>query len=161
MATPASKLLKYSLDGSGQPLTFEHGSDVSTDLEKSDVLKAKLSELGANLQPGETKYFKSSMNFNAVIDFDGQEKRPSLDQQLAYGKVKLAISIEKDADGNIFYSGEVGDTYDFDWHDVSYSNGGYKVVIINNIAVKLQEEGALQPFNWTATVKGKIQGDNK
>ena len=153
--TIASKLLKYSLDGSGQPLTFEHGSDVSTDLEKSDVLKAKLSELGANLQPGETKYIKTS------LDFNGGEMDSSLDQKLAYGKVKLIISIQKDTKGNIFYSGEVGDTYDFDWHDVSYSNGDYKVVIINNIAVKLQEEGALQPFNWTASIKGCVQGGSK
>ena len=154
--TIASKLFKHSLEGSGQPLTFERGSDVSTDLEKSDVLKAKVEELSQSLKPGETKYIKTSMDFNG-----GNKSIVSLDPKLAYGKVKLAICIEKDAEGNISYSGEVGDTYDFDWHNVSYANGRYKLVIINNIAVKLQEEGALQPFNWIASIKGHIQGDNK
>lgn len=92
----ASKFLIYSLEGSGELLSFEHGSDVSKDLEQSDVLAAKVRELSQNLKPGEKKYFYSSMDFN-----NGDKNSPSKDQQLAYGKVKLAISIEKDAKGNI------------------------------------------------------------
>lgn len=153
----ASKFLRYSLEGSGELLSFEHGSDVSKDLEQSDVLAAKVRELSQNLKPGEKKYFYSSMDFN------GGKMNPPRDQQLAYGKVKLAISIEKDAKGNITYSGKVGDTYNFDWHTVNQSN--YKnehiKLIMNNGAVLYQEIGALQPFNWTASISGHVHGGNE
>ena len=154
----ASKFLRYSLEGSGELLSFEHGSDVSKDLEQSDVLAAKVRELSQNLKPGEKKYFYSSMDFN-----NGDKNSPSKDQQLAYGKVKLAISIEKDAKGNITYNGKVGDTYNFDWHAVnqsSYKNEHIKL-IMNNGAVLYQEIGALQPFNWTASISGHVHGGNK
>ena len=153
----ASKFLRYSLEGSGKSLSFEHGSDISKDLEHSDVLAAKVRELSQHLKPGEKKYFYSSMDFN------GGKMNPSRDQQLAYGKVKLAISIEKDAKGNITYSGKVGDTYNFDWHMVnqsSYKNEHIKL-IMNNGAVLYQEIGALQPFNWTASISGHVHGGNK
>ena len=81
-----------------------------------------------------------------------------MDQQLAYGKVKLAISIEKDKSGHISYMGEVGDTYNFDWHELTmpnYQNEHVKLVM-NNGAVIYQKIGALQPFNWTASIKGHI-----
>ena len=153
----ASKFLRYSLEGSGELLSFEHDSDVSKDLEQSDVLAAKVRELSQNLKPGEKKYFYSSMDFN------GGKMNPPRDQQLAYGKVKLAISIEKDAKGNITYSGKVGDTYNFDWHTVNQSN--YKnehiKLIMNNGAVLYQEIGALQPFNWTALISGHVHGGNE
>lgn len=153
----ASKFLRYSLEGSGELLSFEHDSDVSKDLEQSDVLAAKVRELSQNLKPGEKKYFYSSMDFN------GGKMNPPRDQQLAYGKVKLAISIEKDAKGNITYSGKVGDTYNFDWHTVNQSN--YKnehiKLIMNNGAVLYQEIGALQPFNWTASISGHVHGGNE
>ena len=154
----ASKFLRYSLEGSGELLSFEHGSDVSKDLEQSDVLAAKVRELSQNLKPGEEKYFYSSMDFN-----NGDKNSPSKDQQLAYGKVKLAISIEKDAKGNITYNGKVGDTYNFDWHAVnqsSYKNEHIKL-IMNNGAVLYQEIGALQPFNWTASISGHVHGGNE
>ena len=154
----ASKFLRYSLEGSGELLSFEHGSDVSKDLEQSDVLAAKVRELSQNLKPGEKKYFYSSMDFN-----NGDKNSPSKDQQLAYGKVKLAISIEKDAKGNITYNGKVGDTYNFDWHAVnqsSYKNEHIKL-IMNNGAVLYQEIGALQPFNWTASISGHVHGGNE
>ncbi|CDA46848.1 putative hemagglutinin-related protein [Dialister sp. CAG:486] len=154
----ASKFLRYSLEGSGELLSFEHGSDVSKDLEQSDVLAAKVRELSQNLKPGEQKYFYSSMDFN-----NGDKNSPSKDQQLAYGKVKLAISIEKDAKGNITYNGKVGDTYNFDWHAVnqsSYKNEHIKL-IMNNGAVLYQEIGALQPFNWTASISGHVHGGNE
>ena len=153
----ATKFLRYSLEGSGKSLSFEHGSDISKDLEHSDVLAAKVRELSQHLKPGEKKYFYSSMDFNAG------KMNPSRDQQLAYGKVKLAISIEKDAKGNITYSGKVGDTYNFDWHMVnqsSYKNEHIKL-IMNNGAVLYQEIGALQPFNWTASISGHVHGGNK
>ena len=153
----ASKFLRYSLEGSGKSLSFEHGSDVSKDLEHSDVLAAKVRELSQNLKPGEKKYFYSSMDFNVG------KMNPSRDQQLAYGKVKLAISIEKDAKGNITYNGKVGDTYNFDWHTVNqstYKNEHIKL-IMNNGAVLYQEIGALQPFNWTASISGHVHGGNK
>ena len=153
----ASKFLRYSLEGSGELLSFEHDSDVSKDLEQSDVLAAKVRELSQNLKPGEKKYFYSSMDFN------GGKMNPPRDQQLAYGKVKLAISIEKDAKGNITYSGKVGDTYNFDWHTVnqsSYKNEHIKL-IMNNGAVLYQEIGALQPFNWTASISGHVHGGNE
>ena len=153
----ASKFLRYSLEGSGELLSFEHDSDVSKDLEQSDVLAAKVRELSQNLKPGEKKYFYSSMDFN------GGKMNPPRDQQLAYGKVKLAISIEKDAKGNITYSGKVGDTYNFDWHTVnqsSYKNEHIKL-IMNNGAVLYQEIGALQPFNWTASISGHVHGENE
>lgn len=57
----------------------------------------------------------------------------------------------------------MGDTYDFNWHEVSqsnYENENYKLVI-NNIAVAYQKTGALQPFNWTASISGRVQGGNK
>ena len=153
----ASKFLRYSLEGSGELLSFEHDSDVSKDLEQSDELAAKVRELSQNLKPGEKKYFYSSMDFN------GGKMNPPRDQQLAYGKVKLAISIEKDAKGNITYSGKVGDTYNFDWHTVNQSN--YKnehiKLIMNNGAVLYQEIGALQPFNWTASISGHVHGGNE
>ena len=155
----ASKFLRYSLEGSGELLSFEHGSDVSKDLEQSDVLAAKVRELSQNLKPGEKKYFYSSMDFNGA----DKAKPVSRDQQLAYGKVKLAISIEKDDKGNITYSGKVGDTYNFDWHTVnqsSYKNEHIKL-IMNNGAVLYQEIGALQPFNWTASISGHVNGGNK
>ena len=155
----ASKFLRYSLEGSGELLSFEHGSDVSKDLEQSDVLAAKVRELSQNLKPGEQKYFYSSMDFNSKRN----NVLPTKDQQLAYGKVKLAISIEKDVKGNITYSGKVGDTYNFDWHTVnqsSYKNEHIKL-IMNNGAVFYQEIGALQPFNWTASIKGYVQRGNK
>lgn len=154
----ASKFLRYSLEGSGELLSFEHGSDVSKDLEQSDVLAAKVRELSQNLKSGEKKYFYSSMDFN-----NGDKNSPSKDQQLAYGKVKLAISIEKDAKGNITYNGKVGDTYNFDWHAVnqsSYKNEHIKL-IMNNGAVLYQEIGALQPFNWTASISGHVHGGNE
>ena len=155
----ASKFLRYSLEGSGELLSFEHGSDVSKDLEQSDVLAAKVRELSQNLKPGEKKYFYSSMDFNGA----DKAKPVSRDQQLAYGKVKLAINIEKDGKGNITYSGKVGDTYNFDWHTVnqsSYKNEHIKL-IMNNGAVLYQEIGALQPFNWTASISGHVNGGNK
>ena len=155
----ASKFLRYSLEGSGELLSFEHGSDVSKDLEQSDVLAVKVRELSQNLKPGEKKYFYSSMDFNGA----DKAKPVSRDQQLAYGKVKLAISIEKDDKGNITYSGKVGDTYNFDWHTVnqsSYKNEHIKL-IMNNGAVLYQEIGALQPFNWTASISGHVNGGNK
>ena len=124
------------------------------------MLEAKVKELSQSLKPGETKYIKTSMDFNGSAVLSEGDSAPSLDQKLAYGKVKLAICIEKDAKGNISYSGEVGDTYDFDWHEFG-DQSGYNFVMINNIAVKLQEEGALQPFNWIASIKGKIQGGKK
>ena len=155
----ASKFLRYSLEGSGELLSFEHDSDVSKDLEQSDVLAAKVRELSQNLKPGEKKYFYSSMDFNSKRN----NVLPTKDQQLAYGKVKLAISIAKDVKGNITYSGKVGDTYNFDWHTVNQSN--YKnehiKLIMNNGAVFYQEIGALQPFNWTASIKGYVQRGNK
>lgn len=55
------------------------------------------------------------------------------------------------------------DTYNFDWHMVnqsSYKNEHIKL-IMNNGAVLYQEIGALQPFNWTASVKGRVQGERK
>ena len=155
----ASKFLRYSLEGSGELLSFEHDSDVSKDLEQSDVLAVKVRELSQNLKPGEKKYFYSSMDFNGA----DKAKPVSRDQQLAYGKVKLAISIEKDDKGNITYSGKVGDTYNFDWHTVnqsSYKNEHIKL-IMNNGAVLYQEIGALQPFNWTASISGHVNGGNK
>lgn len=99
------------------------------------------------------------------MDFNSKRNNvlPTKDQQLAYGKVKLAISIEKDVKGNITYSGKVGDTYNFDWHTVnqsSYKNEHIKL-IMNNGAVFYQEIGALQPFNWTASIKGYVQRGNK
>ena len=154
----ASKFLRYSLEGSGELLSFEHGSDVSKDLEQSDVLAAKVRELSQNLKSGEKKYFYSSMDFN-----NGDKNSPSKDQQLAYGKVKLAISIEKDAKGNITYNGKVGDTYNFDWHAVnqsSYKNEHIKLIMSNG-AVLYQEIGALQPFNWTASISGHVHRGNE
>ncbi len=91
MDTPiAAKFMLHGLMGSGTELSFAHGSDVSADLEQSDVLKFKVEELAQNVRPGETKYFSSSMDYN------GGALRPTSDQQLAYGKVKLAICIQKD-----------------------------------------------------------------
>ena len=106
------------------------------------------------LKPGEKKYFYSSMDFN----HSKIGRVLPLDQQLAYGKVKMAIGIEKDNQGNIFYSGEVGDTYNFDWYEFSYSNyrDEHIKLIINNVAESYQEIGALQPFNWIASIQGKI-----
>ena len=71
-------------------------SGVSRDLEHSDVLTAKVRELSRNLKSGEKKYFYSSMDFNCVK----KGIYPTKDQKLAYGKVKLAINIEEDAEGN-------------------------------------------------------------
>ena len=150
----ASQFLKYSLAGSGKPLSFAYGSDVSTDLENSEILATKVKELARNMKPGEKKYFYSSMDFNGTNNY-GYASR---DQQLAYGKVKLAIGIEKDKSGHISYVGEVGDTYNFDWHGLTkpnYQNEHIKLVM-NNGAVIYQKIGALQPFNWTASIKGHI-----
>ena len=55
----ASQFLKYSLAGSGKPLSFAYGSDVSTDLENSEILATKVKELARNMKPGEKKYFYS------------------------------------------------------------------------------------------------------
>ena len=150
----ASQFLKYSLAGSGKPLSFAYGSDVSKDMENSEILATKVKELARNMKPGEKKYFYSSMDFNGTNSY-GYASR---DQQLAYGKVKLAISIEKDKSGHISYVGEVGDTYNFDWHGLTkpnYQNEHIKLVM-NNGAVIYQKIGALQPFNWTASIKGHI-----
>ena len=150
----ASQFLKYSLAGSGEPLSFAYGSDVSKDLENSEILATKVKELARNIKPGEKKYFYSSMDFNGGIG----RKQSNKDQQLAYGKVKLAISIEKDKSGHVSYMGEVGDTYNFDWHKLTalnYKNEHIKLVM-NNGAVIYQKIGALQPFNWTASIKGHI-----
>ena len=151
----AAKFLIYSIEGSGKPLSFEQGSDVSRNIEESDVLADKVKKLSKTLKPGEKKYFYSSMDFNGTNKYLPVPR----DQQLAYGKVKLAIGIEKDIHGNIFYSGEVGDTYNFDWHDLSYSNyrDEHIKLIMNNVAEIYQVVGALQPFNWTASIKGKVQ----
>lgn len=148
----ASQFLKYSLAGSGEPLSFAYGSDVSKDLENSEILATKVKELARNIKPGEKKYFYSSMDFN------GSTGNAAKDQQLAYGKVKLAISIEKDKSGHIFYMGEVGDTYNFDWHELTRSNyqNEHIKLVMNNGAVIYQKIGALQPFNWTASIKGHI-----
>lgn len=117
-----------------------------------------MKELSKTLKPGEKKYFYSSMDFNGTNTNTNTIRSVSRDQQLAYGKVKLAIGIEKDIHGNIFYSGEVGDTYNFDWHDLSYSNyrDEHIKLIMNNVAEIYQEIGALQPFNWIASIQGKI-----
>ena len=148
----ASQFLKYSLAGTGEPLSFAYGSDVSKDLENSEILATKVKELARNIKPGEKKYFYSSMDFN------GSTGNAAKDQQLAYGKVKLAISIEKDKSGHIFYMGEVGDTYNFDWHELTRSNyqNEHIKLVMNNGAVIYQKIGALQPFNWTASIKGHI-----
>lgn len=148
----ASKFLKYSLAGTGEPLSFAYGSDVSKDLENSEILATKVKELARNIKPGEKKYFYSSMDFN------GSTGNAAKDQQLAYGKVKLAISIEKDKSGHIFYMGEVGDTYNFDWHELTRSNyqNEHIKLVMNNGAVIYQKIGALQPFNWIASIKGHI-----
>lgn len=150
----ASQFLKYSLAGSGKPLSFSYGSDVSTDLENSEILATKVKELARNMKPGEKKYFYSSMDFNGGIG----RKQANKDQQLAYGKVKLAISIEKDKSGHVSYMGEVGDTYNFDWHELTRSNyqNEHIKLVMNNGAVIYQKIGALQPFNWTASIKGHI-----
>lgn len=150
----ASQFLKYSLAGSGKPLSFAYGSDVSKDLENSEILATKVKELARNIKPGEKKYFYSSMDFNGGIG----RKQSSKDQQLAYGKVKLAISIEKDKSGHVSYMGEVGDTYNFDWHELTRSNyqNEHIKLVMNNGAVIYQKIGALQPFNWTASIKGHI-----
>ncbi len=150
----ASQFLKYSLAGSGEPLSFAYGSDVSKDLENSEILATKVKELARNIKPGEKKYFYSSMDFNGGIG----RKQSSKDQQLAYGKVKLAISIEKDKSGHVSYMGEVGDTYNFDWHELTRSNyqNEHIKLVMNNGAVIYQKIGALQPFNWTASIKGHI-----
>ena len=34
-------------------------------------------------------------------------------------------------------------------------------LIMNNGAVLYQEIGALQPFNWTASISGHVHGENK
>ena len=151
----ASKFLRHSLEGSGKSLSFAHGSDVSRDLEHSDVLAAKVRKLSRNLKPGEKKYFYSSIDFNKSDD-----NSPSKDQQWAYGKVKLAICVDKNTRGNISYSGEVGDTYNFDWHKVTQSSykNEYIKLIMNNGAVFYQEIGVLQPFNWIASIKGFVHG---
>ena len=150
----ASQFLKYSLAGTGEPLSFGYGSDVSKDLENSEILATKVKELARNIKPGEKKYFYSSMDFNGGIG----RKQSSKDQQLAYGKVKLAISIEKDKSGHVSYMGEVGDTYNFDWHELTRSNyqNEHIKLVMNNGAVIYQKIGALQPFNWTASIKGHI-----
>ncbi len=154
----ASKFLAYGLSGSGKTLTFEHGSDVSTNLEKSDVLKLKVEEFAQHMQPGETKYISTSLDFNLRKEVNGKYTNPSLDQQLAYGKVSLAICIQKDGKGNISYSGRVADTYDFDWHNANPDNDLKENIklVMNNGAVVYQKIGALQPFNWKASVKGRI-----
>lgn len=58
---------------------------------------------------------------------------------------------------------KVRDTYNFDWHTVnqsSYKNEHIKL-IMNNGAVLYQEIGALQPFNWTASISGHVHGGNE
>ncbi len=160
MDTPiAAQFMLHGLMGSGTELSFAHDSDVSTDLEQSDVLKFKVEELAENVRPGETKYFSSSMDYN---DSNNQGAYPRYDQQLAYGKVKLAICIQKDAQGNISYSGRVADTYDFDWHEAELLDyfGSVKLGM-NNGAVIAQKKGVLQPFNWKASIEGRIQGGKK
>ncbi len=164
MDTPiAAKFMLHGLMGSGTELSFAHGSDVSNDLERSDVLKFKVEELAQNVKPGETKYFSSSMDYNSRKAANGKYTNPSYDQQLAYGKVKLAISIQKDAEGNISYSGRVADTYDFDWHEANPDNNLRENIklVMNNGAVVYQKIGVLQPFNWKASIKGRIQGGKK
>ena len=54
--------------------------------------------------------------------------------------------------------GEVGDTYNFDWHELTRSNyqNEHIKLVMNNGAVIYQKIGALQPFNWTASIKGHI-----
>ena len=115
----------------------------------------KVRKLSRNLKPGEKKNFYSSIDFNKSDD-----NSPSKDQQWAYGKVKLAICVDKNTRGNISYSGEVGDTYNFDWHKVTQSSykNEYIKLIMNNGAVFYQEIGALQPFNWIASIKGFVHG---
>ena len=154
-----SKLMDKGYITSRVMVPEQNLSGVSRDLEHSDVLTAKVRELSRNLKPGEKKYFYSSMDFNGVK----KGIYPTKDQKLAYGKVKLAINIEEDAEGNIVYKGEVGDTYNFEWHRINQSN--YKnehiKLIMNNGAVIYQEIGALQPFNWTASIEGYIRRGNK
>ena len=149
-----SKLMDKGYITSRVMVPEQNLSGVSRDLEHSDILAAKVRELSRNLKPGEKKYFYSSMDFNGV------GMHPSRDQQLAYGKVKLAVCVDKDAKGNISYSGEVGDTYNFDWHKVTQSSykNEYIKLIMNNGAVFYQEIGALQPFNWIASIKGFVHG---
>lgn len=53
----------------------------------------------------------------------------------------------------------MGDTYNFEWHELSASNyiDEHIKLVMNNGAVIYQIIGALQPFNWTASIQGRIQ----
>lgn len=91
-------------------------------------------------------------------------------QKLAYGNLKVAIQITRDENNNIIFYGQAGDVYNFEYHNYvekieSVKNQGLKEIfkagvltLINNGAVAYQNTGALQPFTWTADIRGTIAG---
>ena len=141
------KLLNHSLLGLGKKQVFYSDSELTKNIKNSDVFKDKVRELAENLNNGESKAYYSSLDYN-----DDKAKK---DEKYAYGKVKLAIEISKDNNGNISYKGIVGDTYNFELHIDAYKND-LKIAFLNNIAYFVQKHGAMIPYNWTSQLEGTL-----
>lgn len=166
MNTPiASMLLSQAIYGNGNSVHFDVGDNVSEDLMNSAILRNGIKKAAATLSPGETKYVYASIDYN---QHDEEGNPSSLDQKLAYGNVKVAIQITRDEDNNIKFYGQVGDAYNFEYHNyvdriegtsdlnVKEALKAGLITLINNGATGYQNVGIIQPFTWTADIQGTI-----
>ena len=162
----AGELLLHGIWGHGEAVTVESelGQKMGKDLSQNAILREGIRQYGENLEVNQ------SVNIFASIDLqhsDENNNLPSLNGRLGYGRVKMGILITRDSEGISFY-GRVGDSYNYDWHNIAdrvkelkndFSLNTFVSTIIdgvNNAAVATQEVGALIPFSWTAKVDGYI-----
>ena len=148
----ATAFLTYAHAGNGEPVHFQSGSLVSYDLSNSVAITNKLKALGAHFTPGETRDIYMAINLNT--------SPATLDEQYAFGWIKLAIQMHKDNDGSISFKGVAGDAYNYEFHKWGASGYSLKNLFtdtINNGAYMNQSLGYLQPFIWTSEIQGTIQ----
>ena len=154
----------HALNGNGESLKFDFDSKVSNDLIASPILQNGIKKAADGLQAGETKYLYASVDFNSK---DEVGNYPSDDQKLAYGALKVSIQITRDENNNVKYYGQVGDAYNFEYHNYNMEqsvrdsklkdilkNAG--ITLANNGATGYQYVGAIKPFTWVADIQGTI-----
>ena len=162
----AANLLIHGLYGNGSDVSPESplGKAISEDLQQFTILENAIRRYGNGLKDGETK------NIFASIDLQHPSESgdiTTINGKLGYGRIKLGITVSREGN-TINYYGQAGDSYNYDYHDLSEAFAEMenesakekfaKTVIdgINNGAFIYQYIGALQPFVWTADLNGSV-----
>ncbi|WP_299411480.1 hemagglutinin repeat-containing protein [uncultured Dialister sp.] len=156
----AAELLHHALYGNGTPISADSylGKQIGSDLNQSLILRAAIKQYGEKMEIGETRYVFASIDLQNADEYLND---PTPNGKLGYGKVKLGLQITRTEEGIDFY-GQAGDAYNFEWHKINLLSDAGKirsmlVDFINNGAYGYQELGALQPFEWSANLDGRIE----